>query len=80
MNSTDLASNPRLKWSFVWESVGANKYDERVGPDHQNEMASWDRVQRANMIKKFRWPKMEQDETRPLRLPKEARDYFATPE
>ena len=47
---------------------------------HQNEMASWDRVQRANMIKKFRWPKMEQDETRPLRLPKEARDYFATPE
>ena len=53
---------------------------ERVGPDHQNEMASWDRVQRVNMIKKFRWPKMEQDETRPLRLPKEARDYFATPE
>ena len=47
MNSTDLASNPRLKWSFVWESIGANKYDERVGPDHQNEMASWDRVQRG---------------------------------
>ena len=76
MNSTDLQSNPRRTWSFSWESPGANKFGERVGPDHRNEMACWDRVSRENMVKKFRWPAMEKDETVARRLPKEARDYF----
>ena len=39
-------------------------------------MACWDRVSRENMIKKFRWPSMEKDETVARRLPKEARGYF----
>ena len=52
LNSTDLQSNPRRTWSFSWESPGANKFGERVGPDHRNEMACWDRVSRENMVKK----------------------------
>ena len=55
--------------------------EEATNPYWSDELlAVLAEAQRVNMIKKFRWPKMEQDETRPLRLPKEARDYFATPE